>query len=433
MVPRIAVVGLGKLGSCMAAVFADAGFPTVGADIDAHAVYAVHRHEPPPNVNEPGLADLLGSQRVRGNLSATSIVADAAARADIVFIVVPTPSNPDDRFDASMVCAVVEQVCVGLRWRERVATPVVVVTSTVMPGTCASTVAGVITDAGYTIGEDIGLLYSPEFIALGSVLHDLRNPDVVYVGSDHDWSADVLSAVYEIVAPEAPQQRLSLVDAEVAKLATNVFLSVKIGYGNEVARLCESIDGADGSAVCAALGADSRIGSKYLTPGGIAGGPCLPRDTRAWSALSRWCGRDPSRFADAAQHADGDVLEWVYETVEAHEPSKDPVVGVLGLSYKPGTQVTADSMGWTVAEMLGRSGARFVAVHDPVVEHVPLGCHRLPDLVDTIEAAQVVVVATDHPEYRGLGPPAGATWVDVWGICGPGDGVLIRPGISTNG
>jgi UDPglucose 6-dehydrogenase len=434
MDPRVAVIGLGKLGACMAAVFADAGFDTIGADVRPEVVDAINAGTPPPGVVEDGLAELLAAVPV----AAVDSAIDAAARADVVFVVVPTPSGSDDRFDSRFVVDAVRDVCVGLKQGTRSTQPVIVITSTVMPGTCGADVTDVILAAGFTPGADIGLVYSPEFIALGSVIRDLRNPDVVYIGTDHDWVVDAVAPVFAAVGPNAPRLHLSLVDAEVAKLATNVYLSVKVGFANEVARVAEALPGADAAAVCAAIGADSRVGARYLRPGGSIGGPCLPRDTRAWSAMTRFCGRDPSPFAEAAQRSDADVLDWVLCAVEAID-GRPLFVTVCGLAYKPGTGIVDDALGWLVASALVSSERR-VAVHDDIVAAIPPGCTRAGHMLSVLETSDVVVVTHPGDRYGTMldGVPddwVGPVIIDVWGsVRDPaGRRRIIRPGTTTTG
>lgn len=426
--PSLGVVGLGKLGACLLAVLKASGFDAVGADIDPEAVAAIGDGKPPPAVHEPGLAELLADHRP----IVTTDVAAVGEASDVVFIVVPTPSGADDRFDPSLVCGAVDDLCAGFvragRDTDRVP-PVVVVVSTVMPGTCGGPISDCFVAHGLTVGESVGLVYSPEFVALGSVVHDLLSPDVVYVGADDEWTGNVVASIYARLTPAAEQVRLSLVDAEVAKLAVNVFLSVKVGYANTIARVCETIEGADAGNVLAAVGSDSRIGLGYLRAGGPPGGPCLGRDLLAFETLA-WRVTSRGSLADAAGGSADDMSEWVRSKVVVATAGRDrPVVAVLGLSYKPGTPVVEGSFGFGLAAGLAFDGWH-VVVHDPLVGAVPAGCHSLP-LPELLDMADVVVVATAHDDYVGLAARRGQTLVDVWGVCSlSGPGRVVRPGVG---
>lgn len=381
--PRIAVVGLGKLGLPLAAVLADAGFDVVGTD-----TYGTLRDDVRHGVvstPEPGVADLLTANR----LEVVDTAAEAAEVTDVAFVVVPTPSGDGHRFYAGHVAEACADLAEGFARRDRPGRPTIVVVSTVMPGTCGDAIADAIADAAPD--TPIGLAYHPEFIALGSVVHDLRNPSTVYLGADDDAAADALWSVLRcVVKPGVPVHRLSLIDAETAKLAVNVYLSVKIGYANEVAATARRL-GADPTAVLDAVGADRRIGSAYLRHGAPPSGPCLPRDVRAWAS------HGSSRFADAAAGTSADV---VAATVAACEGAV--TVGVLGYAYKPGSSIPDESYGWTVAEALvARNYA--VCVHDPYVRGTPAGCGR--GRIADVLSCDVVVIGCDHDEYAVIGHP----------------------------
>lgn len=389
MTSKVLVVGLGKLGLPVAAALAACSepFTVVGADSDRRRVDVLNGGGCP--VDEPGLADRLDAGRAR--MSFTGDVAAAAADADAAFVVVPTPSGRDDRFDSSAVVDAVGAVAEGFAVRARPGAPLLTVVSTVMPGTCAGPVCDAVTAAGLTPGADVHVAYHPEFIALGSVLADLAAPSVVYLGADDDAAASALwSILSRVVRAGTPARRLSLIDAEAAKLAVNVFLSVKIGYANDVARVCRAV-GAEPSAVLDAVGADRRIGRGFLTAGAPPGGPCLPRDLRAWDTLGA------SPFVSAAHRSASHVEDRV---VLACSPYAR--VGVLGLAYKPGSGIADDAFGWQIAQRL--AGHRDeVVVHDPHVSGVPPGCRS--GTVERVAGCDAVVMGCEHVDYAGFTHP----------------------------
>lgn len=430
--PKLAVIGLGRLGAPMATVFSASGYNVIGADIDTDAVDAINKGEPPPRVNEPGLAELIDAHRP----AATTDVRQAAADSDIAFIVVPTPSGADDRFDASMVHAAVTDVARGFQRRAEGMPdewhPVIVVTSTVQPGECERLIHEVHCVTGWHEGDEYSLIYSPAFIALGSVVHDLCNADVTYLGCSNDRGAGIVGGIFARVAPNAMPMPMPVVDAEVAKLSLNVALTIKIGFANTVARVCESVPGADAANILIAVGADSRIGSKYLRVGGPPGGNCFPRDLRAFETLARDVTGVLS-LAEAAQGAAADVTEWVVRQVEiAHierTPKGEPArIGILGLSFKENIGIETESLGWSVAEALVHIGYQ-VYVDDPHVTVIPPGCHAL-GMLETLELP-VLVLACAHDEYVDLPAVQGQTVIDCWSVCrDDGSGQLVRPGIG---
>jgi nucleotide sugar dehydrogenase len=270
---RIAVIGLGKLGCPMAALLAAAGNDVTGADLNPACVELVNQGRAP--VLEPGLDELMVV--AGGRLRATTSVEESVADAEIAFCIVPTPSLPDSSFDTSYAEAAFEAI--GRGWRageggRRVA----VLTSTVLPGATEARVKPALERGiGREVGDDLGLCYSPEFIALGTVIENMRHPDMILMGASAEWAAQTaISAIRSIADHEVPVAAMSIVDAEVTKIAINTFITTKISYANMIGEVCEQLPGADASVVTAALGLDTRIGRKYIQPAAPYGGPCIP-------------------------------------------------------------------------------------------------------------------------------------------------------------
>src|SRR6266571_7663999 len=296
MLSSVSVIGLGKLGAPMAACFAARGFQVIAVDLDAQKVDAIGRGVPP--VHEPGLAELL--QEGKGHLSATQDTEAAVRDSQATFIVVGTPSEPDGGF--SLRYAIPTCEAVGRALRDKNSFHLVVLTSTVMPGSTGGEIKSVLERAsGKRCGEDFGLCYSPEFIALGTVIRDFYYPDFLLIGESDRRTGDILSEIYSRTCKNSPAiARMNFINAEVTKLAVNTYITTKISYANMLARLCEKLPEADVSVVTNALGLDSRIGSKYLKGGVSYGGPCFPRDNRAFAALAERNGA----FSDLAVATD---------------------------------------------------------------------------------------------------------------------------------
>ena len=283
---KLSVVGLGKLGAPLAAALASRGHSVVGVDLVPATVKAINAGRAP--VVEPGLQDLLDV--TDGRLRATADIADAVANSEVTFILVPTPSGPDGGFVLDYVLPALEQV--GAAAAAKGERHLVVITSTVMPGSTDGPIREALErSSGLTVGEGIGLCYSPEFIALGSVVRDLLHPDLILVGeSDPESGQKLGDLMSSVVLTEPPVQRMNLVNAELAKISVNTFVTTKISYANMLAEMCEQLPDADVDAVTAAIGLDSRIGSKYLKGATPYGGPCFPRDNVALSRLARSLG-----------------------------------------------------------------------------------------------------------------------------------------------
>src|SRR4029079_1144357 len=282
----LSILGLGKLGAPMAAVMVHKGHTVVGVDLNPSYVAAIQEGRPP--VNEPGLAAMIEGHR--GRLSATRDTPAAVLATDATFIMVPTPSEPDGGFSMKYVLSAAEQI--GAALRSKPDCHLVVLSSTVMPGcTGGELLPALEAHSGKKCGRDFGLCYNPEFIALGSVIRDMLNPDMILIGESDPRSGELLEELYKGVCDSNPRiQRMNYVNAELTNLSVNTFVTTKISYANMLAQVCERLPGADADVVTSAIGCDSRIGSKYLKGALGYGGPCFPRDNVAFSALARETG-----------------------------------------------------------------------------------------------------------------------------------------------
>ncbi len=352
-------MGLGKLGAPLAACLAAKGIPTIGVDSDARKVKAVTAGRPP--VCEPRLQEMM--KRGRGRLTATSDGEAAVMASSITFIVVPTPSGPGGRFSTKFVLPAARIIARAMARKKEY--HLVALTSTVMPGTTEKELKPLLeAHSGKKCGRDFGLCYSPEFIALGSVVRDLCNPDFVLIGESDLRAGRTLAQVYRKLCDNHPRfARTNFVNAELAKLAVNTFVTAKISFANLLARLCERLPGADVDAVTAAVGMDSRIGSKYLKGAIGYGGPCFPRDNLALAALAK-AHRVPSILPRGTDAFNRRQVRWLAKLVKSHLP-RGKKVGILGLSYKPESDVTEESQGVFLAEQLAQDGIAVIA-YDPI-------------------------------------------------------------------
>ena len=398
----------------MAACLAARGIAVIGVDNDAHKVKEIQSLRSP--VNETGLAEWL--LRSAGRLTATQDIEAAVRDTDITFVVVATPSEPSGGFSLRYV----EPVCqaIGRGLAQKSAYHVVCLTSTVMPGTTGGPVREALEkSSGKRIGADFGLCYSPEFIALGSVIRDFLNPDMLLIGESDARAGDFLSAVYAQVCENKPSvARMSFVNAEITKLAVNTYVTTKISYANMLARICERLDGANVDVITSALGFDTRIGPKYLKGAVSYGGPCFPRDNLALAQLARQLGV-PGDLAQAVDRFNRSQVGWLADVVQQH--SKGPV-GILGLTYKANTDVVEEAAGFLLAKELATRGIK-VNAFDPGY------CKRdaaVPNLIftssaeDCISQSDLVVLATAWPEFSQIpaqhwtrySPPR--TVIDCW-------------------
>lgn len=418
---RLSIIGLGKLGAPMAAVMADKGHTVIGVDLNPGAVNAVNQGRAP--VNEPGLDELIRKNRER--LSATTDYAEAIAKSEITFVIVPTPSEPDGSFSLRFVLASGEAIGHALRGRQGY--HLVVLSSTVMPGSTGGSFMPALERAsGKRAGEDFGLCYNPEFIALGSVIHDMLNPDMVLIGEYDTRSGDMIENLHRGVCESQPTiARMNFVNAELTKLSVNTFVTTKISYANMLAQVCETLPGADVAVVTRAIGADSRIGTRYLKGALGYGGPCFPRDNVAFSSLARRHGV-PASLAEATDVLNRRQVPRLAEMMLSRLPAGG-TAGIAGLSYKPDTEVIEESQGFLLAQHLLSRDVN-VVVYDPAAmdnaRPALVGrIHFAKSLADCAHQADVLAITTPWREFQTLAPETmrtvngrAKTVIDCWRI-----------------
>ncbi len=403
----------------MAAVLAESGFQVSGVDVSKETVEAVNTCE--PAIFEPGLKELMRS--VRNRLSATDNCENAVVNSEVTFIVVPTPSDKEGGFSLKYVKQAMHDV--GLSLAKTKSYHLVVLTSTVMPGAMDKTIRPELEAAsGRTCGKEFGLCYNPEFIALGDVLNGLRKPDFVLIGESDPKAGALLASLQErICTVSPPMRRMSFVNAEIAKIAVNSFVTMKISFANTLAELAENVPGADVDTITSAVGEDKRIGGAYLKGALGFGGPCFPRDNIAFAHFARGAGV-AAPLAVATQDINlrqASRLVSLLKNERIRPPAK---VGVLGLAYKPNTNVVEASQALIIVQELANAGFEVRAYDPAAIENArPV----LRDMVtfersakNCVTKSDICVLATPWPEFKRLDPALfkNKTVVDCWRFFG---------------
>ncbi len=423
MIQNVSVVGLGKLGASMLAGMASRGFDVVGVDIAESCIRAVNEGRAP--VQETGLGELISEHRSR--IRATTSHEDAVLNSDISFVIVPTPSDSRGAFELQYARYAFEQL--GKALAKKDSYHVFVLTSTVIPGATRHGLLPVLeATSGKKCGEDFGLCYSPEFIALGSVIRDFLNPDFYLVGEFDRRSGDALEEVNRRICVKDPVvHRMSLENAEIAKIALNSYVTMKISFANTLADLCERIPGGDVDVVSDALGSDTRIGRKYLTGGLGFAGPCFPRDNVALGFLCEHVGADGDLLV--ANHAYNKSMAARLTAKIMPLLRRGETAAVLGLAYKPLSHVVEESQGVTLALAMAGAGTRTIG-YDPLASEGARSVFGDKALVaESIDAAladaALVVVTTPDVLFRTLkaedflGDKESVTVVDCWRCLDP--------------
>ncbi|GGM86710.1 UDP-glucose 6-dehydrogenase [Lentzea pudingi] len=368
---RIGVIGAGYVGLTTAACFAHLGHEVVCADVDEAKVGALNAGE--VGLHEPGLGDLVAQGLDSGRLR--FVHGGALSDVDFTFVCVQTPAGPDGSADLSAV----EEVL------GRAEFPVVL-KSTVPVGTAA---------------RHPGVVSNPEFLREGHAVEDFLRPQRIVVGAQDERQAREVAELY--AGTRAPVVLTDNTSAELVKYASNGFLALKLSYVNTLAELCEQLD-ADIDGVTEGMRLDDRIGASCLAPGPGWGGSCLPKDTLALLATARTVGVDFATL-EAAITTNRHQSRRVVDRIRAEAgPLAGARIGVLGLTFKAGTNDLRDSPALVVAAVLAQEGAEITA-YDPCVTENQPGVAVVDSAAEAAADADVLVVLTEWPEFAELDWP----------------------------
>jgi GDP-mannose 6-dehydrogenase len=405
---RISVFGLGYVGCISAACLARDGHAVIGVDVDANKVAATNAGCAP--VLEPGLEKLISDVVKSGRLQATVDARSAVQQSDVSLLCVGTPSNSN----GSLNLRYLDRVCIqiGNALAAKNDYHVVVVRSTVLPGTVEGRLSLLLEQhSDRRAGEDFGLCMNPEFLREGSAIADYDHPSVIVVGQLDTKSGDTAQRLYESI--DASVIRTTIPTAEMLKYVNNAFHAVKVAFANEIGNLCAA-HGIDGQEVMEHFCLDRRlnISPAYLMPGFAFGGSCLPKDLRALVYRAREQDVD-CPLLSAVLPSNRRQIDRAIEMVEKTQRRK---IGILGLSFKAGTDDIRESPVVHLVEALVGKGyqvkifdekidlARLTGTNKSFLEqelpHIAtLMCASLGDI---IAQSDVIVIGNNNKDFRSL-------------------------------
>lgn len=341
MYERLSVVGLGKLGLCLAACFAEKGFETIGVDTDDKVVSDINNGKSP--IVETGL-DMLISKHGGGQLRATINHLDAIEKTDVTFVLVATPTDSSGNFSNCQIEAALKSLAIAFK-KSKKPYHLFVISSTVMPGSTAGVFIPLIEE--YSVRKlyhDFDVCYDPDFVALGKVVKDFLNPDLVVIGETSPKAGERIEAIHKRMCENDPKIfRMSIINAEISKMSLNMYITTKISFANNLAILCEKIPGADVDVITNAIGVDRRISPYYFQGGLSFGGTCFPRDTKAYFAIADKYGIQDGliRAVDKLnKYQDKHLLELVLREAKNSNARK---IGIMGLAFTVNTPVITES------------------------------------------------------------------------------------------
>lgn len=396
---QIAVVGTGYVGLVSGVCLAEVGHNVTCVDTNAEKIRKLQASKPP--IYEPGLEGLLKRNAEHERLIFTTDLAKALQSANCVFIAVGTPQGEDGSADLKYVEAVARAI--GQHANKSM---LVIVKSTVPVGTC-DLVQKVIEEELQKRGAkfDLPVASNPEFLKEGTAIDDFMKPDRIVIGVAEAATESTLREIYRPFILDDPG-KLMIMDrrsSELTKYGANAMLATRISFMNELARLCETV-GADIDNVRRGIGADPRIGKKFLFAGPGYGGSCFPKDVAALQKTGHVHGLN-LEVLDAVTRANQAQKEWVAAKVTKNL-GRGKAVAVLGLAFKPGTDDVRESPAKTIIEALLAAQLTVIA-HDPEAEAnfrlefgERAGLTYAKSAYEALRGADALVLVTEWSEYK---------------------------------
>jgi GDP-mannose 6-dehydrogenase len=402
---NVSVFGLGYVGSVSAASFAADGHTVVGVDVNPDKVTSLNEGRSP--IVEKGLDELIRDNAASGRLRATTSTKEAVDATDLSLICVGTPSRRNGSLDLAYLERVCEQI--GKALADKPAYHVVVVRSTVLPGTTHEVVIPALEKtSGKTYGSGFGVTVNPEFLREGTAIKDFRQPPMTLVGHNYRSDAQPTEALYTKV--DAPLVNTSIRTAEMIKYASNTWHALKVTFANEVGNLCKRLD-IDSHDVMDIFCRDEKLNlsSYYMKPGFAFGGSCLPKDVRAM----QYRAKEVDLEMPVIQAILGSNELQIKHAVDMVVDTGKKRVGLLGFSFKAGTDDLRESPIVILAEALLGKGyslriydrnvsiARLVGANKEYInKQIPHLSSLLSESIDeVIEKSDVIVVGNGSPEF----------------------------------
>jgi GDP-mannose 6-dehydrogenase len=403
---KLSVFGIGYVGCVSAACFAKAGHHVMGVDVNDTKVEILNSGKSP--IVEAGISELIAEVSAAGRLTATTQTAEAIMATEVSLVCVGTPSNPNGSLDLRHVRHVCEEI--GTALKAKPSRHTVVIRSTMLPGTVESVVIPTLeTHSGKKAGRDFGVCINPEFLREGTSLRDFYAPPFTLIGADDEESRSIVRSLYSEI--DAPVILTALKTAEMVKYVCNCFHALKVSFANEIGNICKALN-IDSHEVMDAFCQDTKLNlsSYYLKPGFAFGGSCLPKDLRAINYKAKELDVEvpvlsailPSNRLQVER-----ALDMVLRTGKKR-------VGVLGLSFKAGTDDLRESPTVTLIEALIGKGcrlyiydrdvslARIFGANREYIEHEIPHISQLmyTNMDEVLENAEVIVIGNKSLEFK---------------------------------
>jgi UDPglucose 6-dehydrogenase len=392
----ITIVGTGYVGLITGVSFAKLGNNVIGLDIDEEKISRINKGIPP--IFEENLGEALKDVVGKG-FRATADYGEAAEHAELIFISVPTPSSDNGSTDIHFIEEVARSI--GNLMSNSSNYKVIIIKSTVPPGTTELVGKIIAETSGKRLGEEFGLAMNPEFLREGLALEDSLNPDRIVIGGHDQRSIDKVKEAY--ASFKCPIIETDLKTAELIKYASNSLLALKISYSNELGNISKKL-GIDVYDVMKGVGLDSRVNPKFLNAGIGYGGSCFPKDVKSLAYVSREMGMEPLLLDAIMKVNDAQPLRLVDMVQSSLGDLKGKAISVLGLAFKPDTDDIREAPSLRILQKLLDLGAK-PFVYDPQASDNirKLFGDKLTycdSAKDVVSKADIVLILTEWDEFR---------------------------------
>ena len=410
---NISFIGLGKLGLPLATNFARFGKKVLAIDLNESLLKTLNEGKAP--WVEPELQENINA--AAENITYTNSY-DEVADSEYTIILVNTPSiERDGSFSNEYVINSLTSTCEALKAAGKESHNFVL-SSTVMPGSTYSEFIPLIESiTGWTLGNEFTFSYVPDFVAIGAVIKDFRDPDFILIGAnDSEVAQDTFKLYSCMLALAPPTSKVNIQEAELAKVSLNAYITTKISFANHLGILAEKLPGVNVDNVTQAIGQDKRIGSRYFKAGAPYGGTCFPRDTWAFLTLSNKVGMFAEQMA-ANEKINNDTLDNI-----ASKIGDKPLVGLVGLGFKPGTTTTTEGLAEKLLKM-GKLNTKEVIVYDTYTDSannlskdINQNFTIATDLDNLIENVDTIILCNGDSAYDYNKIPSTINVIDPWRV-----------------
>jgi UDPglucose 6-dehydrogenase len=375
---RIALFGLGKLGLPLALVFAQK-IDVIGIDADINKINELQNNILP--FSEPDLEKYF--EQSKSSIIFCDTKNYLFEDIDVAIILVNTPSDINGEFSNVYIHNVLNDIGYRLKTSNK-KDFLIILSSTVMPTSCEKFISKIEELSNRKLNNGFGFAYVPDLVALGSVVKDFENPDVLILGKSDNKYGDVVEKIYsQIIKNNAPVIKMSLLEAEITKISLNAYITMKISFANFLGNITEKLN-CNSDNITKALGCDKRISPYYIKNGLAFGGTCFPRDTHAFIRFSESLGLNALHIK-ATQIINNEQNELLYQKVIQY---KNKTIGIYGLSFKPNTTVTTESPGYILYKRLLLEKYK-VNAYDPLKNYGV-------DFEDFIRGSDVIVLTHNN-------------------------------------